>query len=74
MTNILSSLLNLYYADGREIARVSVLRVTDGVFSCEIQLHGEPEPEEITYFGYDAADAGAPSIPIRDSDKKRKGS
>lgn len=61
---LLSQVLDRYREDGTPIRRMEVQEVTEGTCSLKVWLIGQPEPEEIVMFGYDAGDAIRASSPI----------
>jgi hypothetical protein len=48
---------------GRELSQLTVQRVTEGVYTVELYIHGEPEPERYMYAERDLADPKAGSHP-----------
>jgi hypothetical protein len=47
--------------------------VTEGLYSLEVQLHGEPEPEEIFYFRPEEVEDIEGSIPFGDFSESSEG-
>ncbi len=62
--NCLASALRAERQAGREIGQIVVKRVTEGLLSFEITYHGQPEPEELVYFGAFQSDDIATPSPI----------
>jgi hypothetical protein len=70
----LSSILRQYRNDGREVGTITVRRLTEGIVSLEVQIHGESEPEEVVTFGFEDSDDLAVPFPIRDDSDRPGGS
>ena len=49
-TEIIRSLVKAYHDEGREVSELVFMRLSTGLYSLHVRIHGETEPEEVQYF------------------------